>query len=854
MYNKEIKEVMKELNSSMNGLTDAEAGERLKKYGLNQIKEIHKISIFKILLNQFKSFIIYVLMAASIIAFLFGKTTDTIIILAIIILNTILGFIQEYKAEKSIQALKKLAAPNAVVIREGKEKLIPASDLVPGDIIIIESGSKISADARIIESSSLRIDESTLTGESTPVDKVSSVIKSENVQIADQNNILFSGTTCVYGRGKAVIIDTGMKTELGKIASSIQEVEEQPTPLQIKLKQFGFHITLGIIIITALIFFLGYFRNQNAVDMFLASLSLAVAAIPEGLPAVITITLALGTQRMLKRNALIRKLPAVETLGSVSVICVDKTGTITKNEMASTLLYMNNKLVDIKDNKLLYNKKEIDKREFSKLFEIASLCNNATIDGVSDPTEKALIVASKNLNFNFNYKRIKESPFDSDKKYMATLNLVDGNQISYVKGAPEKILDMCKYSYRNGRETILNRKDRESVINAYHEMANNALRVLGFAYSKDENPKNLVFTGLIGMIDPPREEVYESIKTCRKAGIKVVMITGDYKLTAQAIASQIGLHGKIITGEELDKLSTQRLSEIVEDISIYARVNPSHKLKIVSALQKKGHIVAMTGDGVNDAPALKKADIGAAVGSGTDVAKESSEMVLIDDNFSTIVSAVEEGRRIYENIKKFIYYLFSSNLAEILVLFIALLISLPLPIIAIQILWINLVTDGLPALALGLDPTNHEIMERKPRDAKEKIINKSSLINLIALSLVMSLGTIFVFNYYLSNNSLIYAQTVAFSTLMLYQMFNVLNYRAQDRTIFSSEFFKNKYLLGAILISVLLQIFIVYFMPDLFNLIKLTLFDWLVIALVSSTVLIFQEIRKLFIKKVLEQY
>src|SRR3989344_3919791 len=360
MHNKEIKEVLKELNSGINGLTGAEAEERLKKYGLNQIKEIHKISVFKILLNQLKSFIIYVLIAAAIIALLFGKTTDTIIILAIIILNTILGFIKENKAKKSIQALKKRAAPNAVVIREGKEKLIPASDLVPGDIIIIESGSKISADARIIESSSLRIDESTLTGESTPVDKVSSVIKSENVQIADQNNILFTGTTCVYGRGKAVIIDTGMKTELGKIASSIQEVEEQPTPLQIKLKQFGFHITLGIIIITALIFFIGYFRNQNAVDMLLASLSLAVAAIPEGLPAVIT------------------KLPAVETLGSVSVICVDKTGTITKNEMASTMLYMNNKLVDIKDNKLLYNKKEIDKREFSKLFEIASLCNNAT--------------------------------------------------------------------------------------------------------------------------------------------------------------------------------------------------------------------------------------------------------------------------------------------------------------------------------------------------------------------------------------------------------------------------------------------------------------------------------------------
>ena len=846
MHNKEIKEVLKELNSGINGLTGAEAEERLKKYGLNQIKEIHKISVFKILLNQLKSFIIYVLIVAAIIALLFGKLTDSIIIFAIIILNTILGFIQEYKAEKSIQALKRLAAPTAIVIRDGKEKLIPASQLVPGDIIIVESGSRISADARIIESSSLKIDESTLTGESTPVEKSSLILKKENVQIADQNNMLFSGTITVYGRCRAIVTSTGMKTELGKIALSIQEVKEEPTPLQKKLKELGFHITLGIIAVSSFIFIIGYLRGQNTLDMLLASVSLAVAAIPEGLPAVITITLALGTRRMIGKNALIRKLSAVETLGSVSIIAADKTGTMTKNEMTVTEIYTNNKLIQLKNNKLFYDEKEWNNKEASKLFEIASLCNNASVNEISDPTEKALLIASENLNLKYEYKRIKEVPFSSETKYMSTLNLVNGKEILYIKGAPEIILGMCKYIYKEGRSILLNSKEKERIINQYSEMAHNALRVLGFAYSMDNSSKNLIFTGLVGMIDPPREEVFESIKKCKKAGIKVIMITGDHKLTAQAIASQIGIHGKAITGEELEKLSTEKLSEIIEDIDIFARVNPQHKLKIVRALQKKGHVVAMTGDGVNDAPALKKADIGTAVGSGTDVAKEASEMIIMDDNFSTIVSAVEEGRRIYENIKKFIYFLFTTNLAEILILFLSLIIGLPLPLIAVQILWVNLVTDGLPALALGVDPTNHNIMEKKPRNQKESILNKKSMINLLTLSLVITFGTILLFKYYLSSTNLVYAQTIAFSALVIYELFNVLNFRAQEKTIFSKEFYANKYLLGAILLSFLMQLVIVYFFTDIFNLIKLTFIDWIIIIAVSSTVLIFQEIRKLF--------
>lgn len=834
-YNKSVNELLMHLNTSLNGLASEEAALRQEKYGKNILKEDHEVSKLKILLNQLKSFIVYILILAAIISFIFNKFTDSLIILIIVILNTILGYVQEYKAEKSIQALKKLTEPTTLVMRDGKEQTIFSSELVPGDLIIIEAGSRISADARIIGSSSLQVDESTLTGESTPVDKIAEKLSSDDVSLSDQKNMLFSGTIAVYGRAKAIVVSTAMNTELGKVAKLIQETPESTTPLQKRLKSFGVQITFVILFFVAIIFLIGYLRSQQLIEMFISSLSLVVAAVPEGLPAIITITLALGTQRMLKRNALIRKLSAVESLGAVDIICADKTGTLTKNEMTATKIFINKKLLDAK---------EINATEVKKLIEVAVLCNNAT-EQYASPTEKALLELAKKTKLNFNYPRTSEIPFASEKKYMVTVNRINNKNIAYMKGAPEVVIEHCKYIHHEGRLAWLTSSEKKMILEQAEKMAGSALRVLGFAYSRDNEPKDMVFVGLIGMIDPPREEVIEAVSFCKKAGIKTIMITGDHELTARAIASQIGIEGNVLTGKQLDKLKPEQFRKLVENVAIYARVSPKHKIRIVTALQERGHIVAMTGDGVNDAPALKKSDIGVAVGSGTDVAKEASEMIILDNSFHSIVEAVKEGRRIFSNIKKFILYLFSSNFGEFLTVFLALLFSPFMPLLAIHILWINLVTDGLPALALGVDPISSSVVNNPPRKKKDGILNKFDFINIFLISIIMAAGALILFKYYLAKYDLIYAQTIAFTALVLFQMFNVLNYRADGKTIFSKEFYQNKYLLGAILISVALQIILIYFFTGFFQVVVLSLFDWLLVIAVSSSVLFFQEILKL---------
>lgn len=843
------KEVIEKLNSNIEGITEKESLDRLNKYGPNVIKRKEAISGFKIFFNQFKSFITWILVSVVLISFLLNKFTDGILVLIILVLNTILGFFQEYKAEKAIASLKKLTSHNALVIREGVKKLIPAELLVPGDIIIIEEGNFVPADARIIESYNLKIDESILTGESMPVDKVDFIIN--KTQIAEQKNMIFSSTLCVYGRAKAVVVETGMNTEIGKIAESIQQIKETKTPLIKKLNELGKLISISVILIAIVIFGVGFVFGNDIIDMILVSMSIAIAAIPEGLPAVITITLALGVQRMTKNNVIIRRLPAVETLGSTNVICVDKTGTITKNEMTVKSIYTNNMLIDVTGagyetkGDFLYENKKINPEIAEQLLEVAYLCNNSDLKSLQgDPTELALLVAAKKSNLNLkNYSRLKEIPFSSEKKYMATLNKIKDRDVYFVKGATEKILDLCSYIQIDGRTRWLGTKEKEQIMEMNDLMGSKALRVLAFAYSKTNKFENLVFTGLMGMIDPPRDEVKEAITTCKNAGIKVVMITGDHKETAKAIAKQIGITGKLITGDRLNELSMSELVNAVDDIAVYARVDPKHKLKIINALKAKGYIVAMTGDGINDAPALKKADLGIAVESGTDVAKETSEMILQDNNFASIVKAIKEGRVIFDNIKKFINYILSCNLGELFTIFFSVFLGFPLVLLPIQILWINLVTDGLPALALGTEPAEKDIMLRKPKKKNANIITKESGVSMLQVAILMAIGTLFLFSIYNKYFNVEYAQTVAFTSLVFFQMFNVFNSRT-TKSVFKTNLFSNKNVIYSVLVSIVLQILIVYIWNDFFHLVKLNLLDWFYIILVSSSVLIFVELKK----------
>lgn len=879
MHDKKIEEVYKELSTKKEGLTEKEAEARLKKYGYNEIKETKKISPIKIFLNQFNNIVIYILIFALAISIFLGETIDAIVIGAIVIANAILGFIQEYKAEKSIEALKKLASLKATVIRDGKDKDIDAKNLVPGDIVKLETGDKIPADCRLFELINLQTLEAALTGESTPVSKELKVL-SEKTLLADRINMTFSGTIVTSGKGKVIVTGTGMETEIGKIAKLIEEVETQQTPLQKKLNVLGKKIGLVVIIISIIVFLaqllkdpvvLGHLTSfeffeflEGSREFFLTAIALAVAAIPEGLPAVVTIGLAIGIKRMVKKNALNRKLPSVETLGSTTVICTDKTGTLTKNEMTVKKIYANGKIIDVtgsgydKNGTFLYDNKKINSKEIELLLRIGVLNNDASFDNknvVGDPTEAALIVSAAKAGINRDflqkkYPRKDEIPFTSERKIMTTIHNMDG-KVAYVKGAPEVVLKLCNSIYENGRIKKLTEKRKKEILEININFAKNALRVLGFAYKavldKKRAEKNLIFVGLQAMMDPPREEVKEAIKKCQKAGINIVIITGDHEITAKSVAKAIGIEGKSITGVELEKIKDKDLEKHVEEIVIYARVNPEHKIKIVNALKKRGHIVAMTGDGVNDAPALKKADIGIAMGiTGTDVAKEASDMILTDDNFASIVNAVEEGRGVYGNIRKYFSYLISGNIGEVLIIFLSIIFGWSLPMTATQILLINLVTDGLPAVALSSDPYEPNAMSRKPRKQKETIYHdlKPFLIYYPAALIIVALGIFYYFNFIKDN--LLQAQTAVFLTVAMFELYQAFACRSTIYPAIKVGLFKNKWLILAVLTSfafVAGSIFIPAFGSYL-DMVPLGITEFFVIVIISSIGAIIIEISK----------
>ncbi len=870
MHDKSIEQVLRELKSSDIGLKQEEAEERLKQYGPNEIKEGKKVSPFQIFVGQFKSVVVWILIIATLISAFLKEFVDATVIVIILILIAILGFVQEYRAERAIEALKKMASLKATVIRNGEKSDIDSKNLAIGDIIILETGDKVPADSRLIEVFNLQTQEAALTGESQAVKKNTNILD-QKTSIADRKNMVFSSTIVVSGRAKAVVVLTGMNTEIGKIAKLIEEVKPEPTHLQKKLDNLGKWISILTVVIAVIVFVTGLILHENSfLDMLVFSVALAVAAIPEGLPAVVTISLSLGTQRMLKRNALIRRLPSVETLGAVTVICTDKTGTLTVNEMTVKKIFVNAKIIDVTGSgyeakgQFLHKNKSVGNDDIEMLLKIGALNNNSELKDkciIGDPTEGALIVSAAKAGFvhedlEMEYPRTDEIEFTSERKLMTTVHNHHGEKIAFVKGAPEVVLGLCNYIYIDGMAKKLTEDDKKEILDINNEFANNALRVLGFAYKTltDSNPeRNLIFVGLQGMIDPARDEVKLAIEKCKKAGIKVIMITGDHEITAKAVAKEIGLNGKAVTGQHIDQI--KNLEDWVEEVAIFARVNPEHKIKIVDALKKKGHIVAMTGDGVNDAPALKKADIGIAMGiTGTDVSKEASAMILTDDNFASIVNAIEEGRGIYDNIKKYVEYLLSSNLGEILTIFIAGILGMGLPVVTIQILWINLVTDGFPALALSVDPNEPNIMLRAPKNPKENIITKFMTIRMLITGAVMMICTLVIFKAYNPKSNLIYAQTMAFTTLVILQMYNVLNTKSEKTSLFRLGFFSNRYLILAIISSVLLQFAVIYTpLSTFFKTVPLTFVDWVVILLASSSVLIVGEIAKYINMKIEEK-
>ncbi len=873
MYQKSVENVLKELKTNEKGLSHHEAEQRLHRYGLNELKKQKGINPLRILLQQFSSPLVWILLVALGFSIILGETADAIVIAVIVVLNAVLGFIQEYRAEKSIEALQRMASLKAKVIRDGEEKSIESKYLVPGDIIVLETGDKVPADARLIEVHNLQTQEGPLTGESNPVTKTENKLK-EKTQLADRNNMVYATTTISMGRAKAVVTYTAMKTEVGKIAKLIQEADEKLTPLQKKMRQLGKYLTIAVVAVAIVVFLAGLLSGQSASTMFLAAIALAVAAIPEGLPAVITISLALGVQRMVKKNALVRKLPSVETLGAVTVICTDKTGTLTHNEMTVTKLWMDNKAYEVSgsgydnEGKFLLNKKTAHPEDLHPLLKIGLLCNDARLEGadgerkvIGDPTEASLIVSAEKGGLSGEFiklnPRVDEIPFTSERKMMTTVHLSkkEGSKeekISYTKGAPDIIIEKCSKIWLDGKIQRLDRELRRKIITENNKFADSALRVLGFAYNKSfEKTKdaedNMIFVGLQGMIDPPREEVKLSVKRCHDAGIRVIMITGDQINTAKAIAKELGIKGDSISGGELEEIN---LDKDIKKIGIFARVNPEHKLRIVEALQKKGNVVAMTGDGVNDAPALKKADIGISMGkTGTDVAKEASDMILTDDNFTSIVNAVEEGRGIFDNIRKFVNYLLSSNLGEICVILFASLFGLPLPLTAIQILWVNLVTDGLPATALSIDPHAEGIMQRKPRPPKESILSSELRNDIISFGVLIGIGALILFWLYQSSG-LAKAQTMVFTSLVLFEIVRLQTIRNE----YHLGIFSNKWLFWAVILSVLLHLTTIYTpLSSYFKTQPLNLLDWGVLIVASGLLLVAYKLVEKFVLPRLEK-
>lgn len=866
-YKKSKNEILQELDvDEKNGLSSTEALRRLEKYGKNKLETKKKKTLFKQFLSQLKDVMIYILIIAAIISAFLGEISDALIILLVIIINAVIGVIQESKAEKALDALKELSTPKTLVKRDGSLKEILSEDIVPGDIVIIDAGRYIPGDLRLIDTANLKIEESAFTGESVPSEKDASFLPDKEIPIGDQNNMAFMSTLATYGRGVGVVVGTGMNTEIGKIAKMIEQEENDETPLQKKLSELGKILGFLAIGICILIFIISFFQGRDLLEMFLTSISLAVAAIPEGLPAIVAIVLALGVQRMVKKNAIIRKLPAVETLGSVSIICSDKTGTLTQNKMTVTTVYTNDSYIKESDFNLNDNESKL-------LVDCMVLCNDATYSEKSqtgDPTEIALLESPFKLNIlkeklEKEFKRIDEVPFDSDRKLMTTVNLVDDKKARvFTKGALDSILSICNKISVNGKLLDFSKEYKAKVLENSNIMSDKALRVLAFAYKDiskenivlDSLEKDLVFIGMVGMIDPPRLEVKDSIKLCKSAGITPVMITGDHKNTAFAIANELGIAEDIsqaITGHEIDKFKEEEFNEKIINYRVFARVSPEHKVKIVKAFKSHGNIVSMTGDGVNDAPSLKAADIGVAMGiTGTDVSKGASDMILADDNFSTIVSAVEEGRKIYLNIKKSIVFLLSCNLGEILTLFTAILLNWNSPLQPIHILWVNLITDSFPALALGVDKTKEDVMNNPPRNPKESIFIKSDKIQLIINGVLIGGITLFAFKLgeRLYADSLIHAQTMAFVVLSVSQLFLSLSLRSNTKSAFSLGIFSNKYLVYSILLGIFLQVIIISisFIANIFKVTPLLLYDWIAVILVSLIPFAINEILKLFRK------
>ena len=849
-FNKTVEEVEKELGTNKeNGLSSKKVEENRAKYGLNELKEKKKESLIQKFIDQFKDFSIIVLIIAAIVSGVVGVMqgegfTDTIIILIVVLLNAVIGVAQESKAEKSLEALKKLSAHAAKVIRNGKETAIPARELVPGDLVIIETGDYISADLRVIEAVNLKSQEASLTGESVPVEKRTDAIQETEVGVGDRKNMLFSSSLITYGRGKAIVVKTGMNTEVGKIADMINQTEDQETPLQKKLNSLGKTLGMAALTICAVIFVIGLLQGKEIINMFMTAVSLAVAVIPEGLVAVSTIVLAIGVQKMVKKNAIVKKLPAVETLGSSTVICSDKTGTLTQNKMTVEKVFCNDTTSDIE--------RAETNEDFRKLIYDCMLCNDSRVlengEIAGDPTETALVDFALKLDYPVSIMRenprVAEVPFDSNRKLMSTVNGKDGKYIVYTKGGLDEILRKCD-SYLYKGSVRHNLSDYAEWIRTNNEhMANEALRVLAFAYKEiDHVPSKyemenlesgLTFIGMIGMIDPPREEAKKAVEKCKHAGIKTVMITGDHKATAVAIAKKIGIlenDSEALTGLELDKISDEQLAKDVRKYSVYARVSPEHKVRIVKAWQKNGEIVAMTGDGVNDSPALKTADIGCAMGKvGTEVAKEAADVILTDDNFATIVSAVEEGRRIYDNILKVIQFLLSCNVGEVIVLLLATLfaptigrvfgiydISMIQVLLPIHILWINLVTDTFPALALAFDPANKDIMDRKPVKKDEGIFTKGRTFRIVYQGFMIGLLTLAAYligigstktaigNLTLEETKIEVGQTMAFTVLAFSELIHVFNIRDNKNSIFKTGILGNSILIYAVVISALLM-------------------------------------------------
>ncbi|GAA0711729.1 cation-translocating P-type ATPase [Paraclostridium ghonii] len=837
-YKKSVEETLSQVNSSLKGLSSTKAKELLNNYGPNELKEKAKVPIWKLFLETFKDPLVIILLIAALVQIFLGEGMESSIIFAVLILNSILSVVQTKKAESSLQSLKKLSVPNAKVIRDNKKITANSKDIVPGDIIILEAGDYVPADGRVIESQTLKVVEGMLTGEAEPVLKHNNVIIKDSA-LGDQKNMVFSGSMVVYGRGMYVVTQTSMNTEMGKIADLLENAENKQTPLQIKLDDFSKKLGVGIVILAAFIFLIDVLRGAKLIDSFMFAVAIAVAAIPEALSSIVTIVLAVGTNIMAKRQAIVRKLPAVETLGSTSVICTDKTGTLTQNKMTvvDTYIYNPERVLAYNDSLEVAAAKMLSKQE-EFIILCSSLCNDSDVTSegieIGDPTEIALINYANKKGFDYKKIRnenirISELPFDSDRKRMTTVHKVDEGVVMFTKGAPDVILSRCKYALV-GDEVV---KINDRILNRYkrmnEEFSKKALRVLALATkrvnSEDFVPtandeENLTLIGLTAMIDPPRKEVYEAIENAKKSGIKTVMITGDHKTTAKAIAKEIGLfnNGDIaLTGHELDVLSDEELDKELEKISIYARVSPENKIRIVKAWQRKGKVCAMTGDGVNDAPALKQADIGIGMGSGTEVAKDASDMILVDDNFATIVNAIEVGRTVYTNIKKSIMYLFSGNLGGIIAILFAVIASLPNPFTTIQLLFINLVTDSLPAIALGVENPEKGVMNNPPRDKDEKILTKDTIGFVLTRGYIIGAVTIMAQLIGLRYSDEL-GVAMAFATLTLSRIMQTFASRSNTQSIFELGFTSNKYVLGAVCICLtMFMSTLLPFMREIFN-------------------------------------